>query len=91
MQHLAFLFAKHPGLIVVTPTTANAGWHISGGRDLKYGVSDANMTMRSMEYVWLANLRVSGVEYTGGIWMLLKGGEDPGGVDGDGEWEVRMC
>ena len=56
MQHLAFLFEKHPGLLIVTPTTPNAGWHISGGAaDLRHGVSDANMSVRSMTYVWLAN------------------------------------
>ena len=56
MQHLAFLFEQHPGLLIVTPTTPNAGWHISGGAaDLKAGVSDANMSVRNMNYVWLAN------------------------------------
>ena len=56
MQHLAFLFGQHPGLLIVTPTTPNAGWHISGGvADLKNGLSDANMSVRSMTYVWLAN------------------------------------
>ena len=56
MQHLAFLFKSHPCLLIVTPTTPIAGWHISGGAaDLKYGVSDANMSVRNMEYVWLAN------------------------------------
>ena len=56
MQHLAFLFEQHPGLLIVTPTTPNPGWHISGGAaDLKNGVSDANMSVRSMTYVWLAN------------------------------------
>lgn len=56
MQHLAFLFEQYPGLIIVTPTTPNAGWHISGGgADLKHGVSDANMSVKTMTYVWLAN------------------------------------
>ena len=56
IQHLAFLFQRHPGLLIVTPTTPIAGWHISGGSaDLKHGVSDANMSVRNMEYVWLAN------------------------------------
>ena len=56
MQHLAFLFTRYPGLLVVTPTTPNVGWHIAGGAaDLKHGVSDANMSVRSMTYVWLAN------------------------------------
>ena len=54
MQHLAYLFHAHPGLLIVTPTTPNAGWHIEAG-DLKHGVSDANMSVRSMTYVWLAN------------------------------------
>lgn len=56
MQHLAFLFRRHPGLLIVTPTTPIAGWHIAGGAaDLKNGVSDGNMSLRNMEYVWLAN------------------------------------
>ncbi|KAK4697412.1 amidase, partial [Lecanoromycetidae sp. Uapishka_2] len=56
MQHLAFLFQKHPGLVIVTPTTPNAGWFISGGKaDLKNGISDANMSLKSMTYVWMAN------------------------------------
>lgn len=56
MQHLAFIFKKYPGLLIVTPTTPNAGWHISGGAaDLKHGVSDANMSLKNMTYVWLAN------------------------------------
>lgn len=56
MQHLAFLFQQHPGLLIVTPTTPNAGWHISGGAaDLKYGVTDANMSVKTMTYVWMAN------------------------------------
>lgn len=55
MQHLAFLYQKHPGLIIVTPTTPMAGWPIAKEVDLKYGVTDGNMSIRSMEYVWLAN------------------------------------
>lgn len=56
MQHLAFLFQRYPGLLVVSPTTPIPGWHISsGGADLARGVSDANMSLRNMEYVWLAN------------------------------------
>ena len=35
MQHIAYLYEKHPGLIIVTPTTPNAGWPIHPG-DLKY-------------------------------------------------------
>lgn len=54
MQHLAHLYEQHPGMIIVTPTTPNAGWHINPG-DLKYGCSDGNMSIRNMEYVWMAN------------------------------------
>ncbi|KAL8902925.1 MAG: hypothetical protein Q9207_004273, partial [Kuettlingeria erythrocarpa] len=39
MQHLAFLFQQHPGMLIVTPTTPNAGWRRERG-DMKYGVSD---------------------------------------------------
>ena len=56
MQHLAFLFQRYPGLLIVSPTTPIAGWHISSGNaDLARGVSDANTSLRNMEYVWLAN------------------------------------
>lgn len=56
MQHLAWLWQEHPGMIIVTPTTANAGWPIRSESELRYGVSDGDETMRSMKYVWLANL-----------------------------------
>jgi Asp-tRNA(Asn)/Glu-tRNA(Gln) amidotransferase A subunit family amidase len=56
MQHLSALYDEHPGMVIVTPTTPLPGWCISGGpSDLKYGVSDANTSIRNMEYVWLAN------------------------------------
>lgn len=40
MQHLAFLYQKHPGLIIVTPTTPMAGWPIAKEVDLKHGVTE---------------------------------------------------
>lgn len=56
MRHLAHLFQKHPGLVIATPTTPFAGWKIAHGEaDLTHGVSDANTSLRSMEYVYLAN------------------------------------
>ncbi|KAL9125838.1 MAG: hypothetical protein Q9217_005013 [Psora testacea] len=55
MSHLSYLFQKHPGLLIVTPTTPNLGWPISTAADLAHGVSDADMSLRSMTYVWLAN------------------------------------
>ncbi|KAL8774055.1 MAG: hypothetical protein Q9209_001163 [Squamulea sp. 1 TL-2023] len=90
MSHLAYLWEQHPGMLIVTPTTPNAGWPISGGEgDLKYGVSDANMSVRSMRYVWLANfagcpalsIPVGMVEPEGG-----KGGKVPVGLMAMGEW-----
>ncbi|RYP09809.1 hypothetical protein DL764_001063 [Monosporascus ibericus] len=54
MEHLAFLFKKHPGLLILTPTTPEAGWRIHPG-DAAYGFSDGNVTMRIMMYIWLAN------------------------------------
>ncbi|KAI5296198.1 hypothetical protein KEM52_005218 [Ascosphaera acerosa] len=57
MRHLAFLFRKFPGLVIVTPTTPTAGARIVGGdADLgPHGISNADASLRSMEYVWLAN------------------------------------
>ncbi|TDZ59803.1 Fatty acid amide hydrolase [Colletotrichum trifolii] len=55
MQHLAHLWQAYPGMIIVTPTTACAGWPILRESELSYGVSDGDRTIRSMEYVWLGN------------------------------------
>lgn len=54
MEHLAFLFKKHPNLLIVTPTVPEAGWKIHPG-DQAYGFSDGNATIRTMMYIWLAN------------------------------------
>ncbi|KAJ5673410.1 hypothetical protein N7507_002537 [Penicillium longicatenatum] len=56
MTHLSYLFQKHPGLLILSPTTPIPGWNIQGGEaDLARGVSDGGMSVRNMEYVWLAN------------------------------------
>lgn len=55
MRHLAFLYKRYPGMLIVTPTSPMPGWSIKSEGDLKYGFSDANKTLRAMEYVWLAN------------------------------------
>ena len=55
MQHLAFLFEKYPGLLIITPTMPLPGWKIHPG-DLKYGFSDGNRTLLNMLYLWLANM-----------------------------------
>ncbi|KAL8881818.1 MAG: hypothetical protein Q9198_001050, partial [Flavoplaca austrocitrina] len=45
MSHLAWLWNEYPGMLIVSPTTPNAGWRIGGGDgELKYGVSDADMS-----------------------------------------------
>lgn len=54
MQHVAAIFKEHPDLLIITPTTPNAGWPIHAS-DSKTGVSDTNQSIRNMEYVWLAN------------------------------------
>ena len=56
MSHLQWLWEKYPDMLVVTPTTACAGWKIKKPSDVTgYGVSDGDMSLRSMEYVYLAN------------------------------------
>ena len=58
MRHLSWLWEKHPDMIIFTPTTPCAGWKIGNPRDIiqgGYGVSDGDMSLRSMEYVYLAN------------------------------------
>ncbi|KAI0877094.1 amidase signature enzyme [Hypoxylon argillaceum] len=54
MEHLAFLFKKYPGLLIVTPTAPEPGWKVNPG-DEAYGVIDGNYTIRMMMYIWLSN------------------------------------
>jgi len=87
MEHLAHLFEKHPGLIIVTPTTRNAGWPIEDG-ELTYGISNANMTVKNMEYIWLANFTgIPCIQFPVGYAEGVKGkGPVPIGLCGQGEW-----
>ncbi|PTB68215.1 amidase [Trichoderma citrinoviride] len=55
MRHLAHLFQKHPGLLIMTPTTPLIGWPRSPG-DNACGMTDANITLRNMSYIFLANM-----------------------------------
>ena len=56
MKHLASLFQKYPGLLIVSPTTPNLGWPIVGGAsELKHGSNDGNMSIKGMLYIWVAN------------------------------------
>jgi Asp-tRNA(Asn)/Glu-tRNA(Gln) amidotransferase A subunit family amidase len=87
MEHLAYLFRKHPGLVIVTPTTPNAGWPIDPA-DLSHGMTDANMQLKNMEYVWLANFTgVPCIQFPVGYVNGEKGtGTVPVGMSGQGEW-----
>jgi Asp-tRNA(Asn)/Glu-tRNA(Gln) amidotransferase A subunit family amidase len=87
MEHLAFLFKKHPGLIIITPTTPNAGWPIHK-KDAKYGTSDGNRSIRNMEYVWLANFAgIPSITIPVGYVDPVQGkGKLPVGLMGAGEW-----
>ena len=87
MQHLAHLYEQHPGMIIVTPTTPNAGWHINPG-DLKYGCSDGNTQIRNMEYAWLANFTgCPAISVPVGFVDPVEGnGKVPIGLMGMSEW-----
>lgn len=87
MEHLAHLFRAHPGLIIVTPTTPNAGWAIGDG-ELSHGVTDANKQIRNMEYVWLANFTgIPCIQFPVAYVDGAKGsGKVPLGLSGHGEW-----
>lgn len=87
MQHLAYLWDEHHGMIILTPTTPNAGWAYHPG-DLKYGCSDGDMQMRSMEYVWLANFTGCPALSApmGYLDPVVGEGKVPIGLMGLGEW-----
>ena len=56
MSHVRWLWEQHPGMLILTPTTACAGWKIAQSSDLSSpGFSDGDMSLRAMEYVWFAN------------------------------------
>ncbi|KAI1856054.1 hypothetical protein JX265_011951 [Neoarthrinium moseri] len=99
MQHLAWLWSQYPGMIIVTPTTACAGWPIRDETELQFGMSDGDQTMRSMEYVWMANfcgvpgisvpagyVTPDGVQGEGGVADQDTVGKVPVGLMGMGEW-----
>ncbi|KAI5863342.1 amidase [Durotheca rogersii] len=55
MQHLAWLWETHPGMVIVTPTTMCAGWPIRSALELKYGINDGNQSFAAMGYTWMGN------------------------------------
>ncbi|TVY62777.1 Fatty acid amide hydrolase, partial [Lachnellula suecica] len=88
MQHLAFLYEKHPGLLIVTPATPMAGWPIASDADLKHGITDGNTSVRNMEYIWLANFCGNpAITVPVGYTDPVKGeGKVPVGLMATGEW-----
>jgi hypothetical protein len=88
MQHLASLFQKHAGLLILTPTTPTVGWPIKRPSDLKHGITDGDMSVRSMEYVWLANFTgCPCLQIPVGYAKPAKGtGDVPIGLMAMGEW-----
>ncbi|KAG4423645.1 hypothetical protein IFR04_003190 [Cadophora malorum] len=89
MQHLAYLWQQHPGMIILTPTTSCAGWKIGHKDDLKYGISDGNQTLKTMEYVWMANfLGLPGLTVPAGY--VKPEGSKGEGEEADEETEGRV-
>ncbi|KAF3480561.1 glutamyl-tRNA(Gln) amidotransferase subunit A [Arthroderma uncinatum] len=99
MQHLAWLWKEYPGMIIVTPTTGCAGWPIRHQKELKYGISDGDQTLKTMDYIWLANFTglpainvpagfvvPEGAKDEGEIAQEDTEGKIPIGLMGTGEW-----
>jgi Asp-tRNA(Asn)/Glu-tRNA(Gln) amidotransferase A subunit family amidase len=90
MQHLAYLFKQHPGMIIVTPTASCEGWPIRDAKEeFRYGLSDGDTTLETMEYVWMANFcGVPSLVVPAGFAPAVGSGEEnvPVGVMGMAEW-----
>ena len=87
MRHLAFLFQKHPGLLIMTPTTSAIGWARSPADEV-YGMSDVDLTLSNMKYVWLANLTGTPAVSApvGYVDPEIGEGKVPIGLMATGEW-----
>jgi Asp-tRNA(Asn)/Glu-tRNA(Gln) amidotransferase A subunit family amidase len=88
MQHLAHLFEKYPGLVIVTPTVPDPP-SLLDPVDEKYGISDLQSTaVRIIEYVWLANFSgTPSISFPVGYLDPVDGdGKLPVGMMGLGEW-----
>lgn len=100
MQHLAWLWQKYPGMVIVTPTSACAGWPIRSSAELLHGISDGDTTIKTMKYVWLANfcgapsitvpagyVEPEGSAYAGNVVTDFNAsGKVPVGLMATGEW-----
>jgi Asp-tRNA(Asn)/Glu-tRNA(Gln) amidotransferase A subunit family amidase len=87
MRHLAHLYEKYPGIVILSPTSPVAGWPKTEG-DEAYGFSDGNMTMYNMTYAWVANTSgCPAVTAPAGFVEPDQGeGKLPVGVMGMAEW-----
>ncbi|KAI0128400.1 amidase signature domain-containing protein [Xylariales sp. AK1849] len=87
MEHLAFLFKKYPGLLILTPTVPEPGWKIHPG-DEAYGFINGPLTFRTMMYVWLANSTGCPAVSAPVGYVEVEGGEGkmPVGLMAMGEW-----
>ncbi|KAM5486602.1 putative amidase [Microsporum audouinii] len=99
MQHLSWLWKEYPGMIIVTPTTSCAGWPIRDQKELKYGISDGDQTLKTMDFIWLANFTglpaisvpagfvvPEGAKGEGEVAEENTEGKIPIGLMGTGEW-----
>ncbi|EFR04560.1 glutamyl-tRNA(Gln) amidotransferase subunit A [Nannizzia gypsea CBS 118893] len=104
MQHLSWLWKEYPGMIIVTPTTSCAGWPIRDKNELKYGISDGDQTLKTMNFIWLANFTglpainvpagfvvPEGAKNEGEIAEENTRGKIPIGLMGTGEWGSEDC
>ncbi|KAL8284319.1 hypothetical protein RB600_008947 [Gaeumannomyces tritici] len=57
VNHLADLWTRqHPGMLLLTPTTACPGWPVRNrSAEMNYGLNDGDTTLTSMQFVWMAN------------------------------------
>ncbi|KAK8085276.1 glutamyl-tRNA(Gln) amidotransferase subunit A [Apiospora hydei] len=88
MQHLAWLWReRHPGMLIVTPATAGAGWPIRHpAREMGRGLSDGRRSLQTMEYVWLANFcGMPSLSVPAG-YVVAEGGRVPVGLMATAEW-----
>jgi len=89
MQHLAWLWEQHPGMLIITPTAGCAGLKIGRESDAiqgGFGVSDGDSTMECMRYAWLANFcGLPSLSVPVGF-VQARGGDVPVGMMVTGEW-----
>lgn len=97
MRHLAYLWEKYPGMVVVSPTMPGCGSRIKDVRDVGRkkggsgrGVSDGDASLRSMEFVFLGNW-VGAPAISAPMGYVLDGGQGGDGVAGVGGGGERQA